>query len=79
MVKLVKVDLGRWDPTTAEIHLMDTRASDGLRITYDFNRDGWSVQQPRSVMRETGPNRAEQVTTWHEVHFAPSWKFDDEP
>jgi hypothetical protein len=60
------------------IDLMDVRASDGLRVEYDFDRDGWSIRQPRSVTRETGPNRAEQVTTWHEVYFAPSWALESE-
>ena len=48
------------------------RASDGLRITYDFDRDGWSVQQPRSVMRDTGPNTAEQITT-SVTYKLPPW------
>jgi hypothetical protein len=80
-MKPVDVEIGRsvpGAPTTVEIDLMDVRASDGLRVSYDFERDGWSIQQPRSVMRETGPNRAEQITTWHEVYFAPSWALESE-
>jgi hypothetical protein len=57
---------------------MDVRASDGLRVEYDFDRDGWSIQQPRNIARETGPNRTEQFTTWHEVYFAPSWALESE-
>jgi hypothetical protein len=28
-----------------EVGLCDTRAADNIRITYDFDRDGWSISQ----------------------------------
>lgn len=54
------------NPDTLEIDLMDVRASDGLRIQYDFKRDGWSIQQPINE------------DTWKEVYFAQSWALEEE-
>lgn len=42
------------------------RASDGIRLVYDYDRDGFSIQQ------ETSPDN------WQEVYFAMSWALDEE-
>jgi hypothetical protein len=47
-----------------EIELVDVRASDGLRILYDFDRDGWSIQQP------------DNEDNWREVSFHHSWALE---
>lgn len=49
-----------------------TRASDGVRLSYDYDRDGWSIQQQVQVdhggLIDT-PNPDE----WIEVAFVRSW------
>ncbi|MCK2055278.1 hypothetical protein [Methylobacterium sp. 37f] len=48
------------------------RASDGIRLSYDYDRDGWSIQQQVCVDlgdRIYTPNPDE----WVEVSFVQSW------
>ncbi|KQP94127.1 hypothetical protein ASF60_13565 [Methylobacterium sp. Leaf113] len=54
------------------------RASDGIRLSYDYDRDGWSIEQ--QVMIDLGgcmdtPNPDE----WVEVAFVRSWGLVREP
>jgi hypothetical protein len=65
------------DVQTIDIDLVDVRANDGLRIRYDFDRDGWVIMQPKRVLQDTGPGTAE-IETWHEVFFAQAWALEDE-
>lgn len=44
-----------------QIHLVHTRASDGIRIEYDSHRDGWVILQE------------DNHDEWKEVAFAQSW------
>lgn len=55
-------------PDTLEINLVDVRASDGIQITYDFDRDGWVIKQPKEELID---NQLEE--TWHEVAFLQAW------
>lgn len=53
------------------------RASDGIRMCYDFERDGWSIQQGSvwewdSEEESTAPNAED----WQEVAFVQSWARD---
>lgn len=51
------------------------RASDGVRLHYDYERDGFVVEQPRPyVTLADGVYHSGQ--TWIEVGFFQSWKFD---
>lgn len=48
------------------------RASDGILLSYDYERDGWSIQQQVYVdlggcMDQPNPDE------WIEVAFVPSW------
>lgn len=52
------------------------RASDGVRLHYDYERDGVVVEQPRPRLIRTGPSSYEDEITWIEVGFFKSWKFD---
>jgi hypothetical protein len=62
---------------TVEINQESVRASDGIRMVYDYNRDGWSIQQPRSVdvlIEETETCRHyDCVEDWAETVFVQSW------
>jgi hypothetical protein len=49
------------------------RASDGIRIHYDFTRDGFVVEQPRPRLVALGENNYSEVEDWIEVGFFQSW------
>jgi len=48
-----------------EIELDHVRASDGIRVSYDFERDGWAIEQS-SDLKDDDPD-------WQEVAFVRSW------
>jgi hypothetical protein len=58
------------DHTYLNIDMCHTRASDGLRLHYESDRDGWVIEQP--IWKEGC------IVEWVEVHFAQSWRFDNE-
>lgn len=58
-------------PRYVEIDLVDVRASDGIRISYDFERDGWSIEQASTF--EWHADAATYDYDWQEVAFVPSW------
>lgn len=69
-----------WYPRDGEVKfvnvgLVDVRASDGIRICYDFERDGWSIQQP--TVHSWDANDKVMDRGWREVAFAQSWQLDD--
>ena len=65
----------RIEPVRAvEIDLSDVRASDGIRVTYDFDRDGWVIWQASIFEWEAGDE--EQDPDWQEVAFVRSWARD---
>lgn len=57
-------------PTAVEVGLSDVRAADSVRISYDFDRDGWIVQQATRFSWEMheDPNQG-----WVEVAFVQAW------
>jgi hypothetical protein len=74
------VDVGRPEshqPHAVEVVLMDTRASDSIRIVYDFPRNGWSVLRPKLAYVQTGESSYEERAEWIEVHFSESWHFGE--
>lgn len=58
-----------------EIDLMDVRASDGIRIEYDFERDGWVISQPQVLEWKEGDGVCDPQ--WKEMAFLQSWPFDE--
>lgn len=68
----------RFEPNINEIEvgLSDVRASDGIKITYDFDRDGYVIMQPyfEEVQRD---GYTEEVTHWQEVGFFGSWALEE--
>lgn len=60
------------DVDTAQIGLVCVRASDDIRVTFDFDRDGWSIQQEVSVDEPCG-TCSYATGEWVEVYFAPAW------
>lgn len=70
----LRVDL--WYPRSEdryrfiELGLCDTRAADSLRISYDFERDGYKIEQASKFEWEhNGPMDRD----WQEVAFIQAW------
>ncbi len=57
--------------TTLDIGLMSVRASDGIRIKYDFERDGWVILQ--ASIFEWDADDKECDSDYQEVAFVKSW------
>lgn len=62
-----RVDPGKVQAVT--VGLCDVRAADDVRISYDFERDGWSIQQ--------GSGDDIDDPDWQEVAFVQAWARDD--
>jgi hypothetical protein len=67
-----------------EVGLMDVRAADDLRISYDFKRDGWSIQQAWIEVVVVAPSSEhphgydDHVDRWEEVAFIRAWGLNAE-
>lgn len=48
------------------------RASDGVLLSYDYDRDGWSIQQQVMIDRD-GCMETPNPDEWVEVAFVRSW------
>jgi len=59
-------------PQHLQVGLEETRAADAIRIRYDFERDGWVVEQ----QVWTDEDRTGEV--WREAAFCQAWQFDTE-
>lgn len=55
-----------------------TRASDGIRIHYDYQRDGYVIEQPKNTLTKIGDRSYTDVIEWIEVGFFQSWQFHTE-
>ena len=62
---------------TIEVDLCDVRATDSIRITYDFDRDGWSILQASTFMWQTVDDDCDM--DWQEVAFIPAWGREKKP
>lgn len=83
---LIKGDTARVDlfyprnPDSAkavEIGLMDVRAADSIKVSYDFDRDGWSIKQASKF--EWSSDDGECDSDWQEVAFVKAWARDTRP
>jgi hypothetical protein len=54
-----------------DVGLVDVRSADGLRISYDFDRDGWKIEQA-SVFEFECDDKV-QDAHWQEVAFIKAW------
>lgn len=57
-------------PRFIHVGLCDVRAADGLRLSYDFDRDGWKVEQASVFEWEVG---SDCDPGWKEVAFVQAW------
>lgn len=53
------------------IGLLDTRAADDLRVSYDFHRDGWVIEQ--ASVFEWSADDPSPDSDWQEVAFVKAW------
>lgn len=58
-------------PQFVELGLMDVRAADDLRISYDFERDGWKIEQAQVFSWEIDDELCDPK--WREVAFVRAW------
>lgn len=56
---------------SVEVGLIDVRAADSIRITYDFDRDGWSISQ--AARFAWNADDEECNPDWQEVTFVQAW------
>jgi hypothetical protein len=61
------------EPNEILVELCDVRAADGLRITYDFDRDGWVIQQAQVVEWDDMDEACDYDPKWKEVAFLKAW------
>jgi hypothetical protein len=59
------------NPAFAEIGLMDVRAADSIRVSYDFERDGWKIEQASTFEWESDDKACDP--DWQEVAFIQAW------
>jgi hypothetical protein len=57
---------------TVEVGLLDVRAADSIRITYDFARDGWRIEQAKNWSED----QSEKPLEWVEVSFIRAWALE---
>lgn len=57
--------------TKIEIDLCDVRAADGIRVKYDFDRDGWVIEQARYFSWDADDPVCDPG--WTEVAFVRAW------
>ena len=53
------------------VDLCDVRAADGIRVSYDFERDGWRIEQASIFTFEC--DDPIQDPDWQEVAFVQAW------
>lgn len=59
------------NPIYLELGLMHVRASDGIRVSYDFERDGWKIEQASKFSWDIEDTVCDR--DWQEVAFVQSW------
>jgi hypothetical protein len=56
---------------TVEVGIECVRAADSIRVSYDFERDGYVIKQ--ASVFEWEPDDTEQNEDWQEVAFVHAW------
>ena len=59
------------DDNTVVLDLEHVRAADGILVSYDFDRDGWSIRQASQFEWEEGDEICDP--DWQEVAFVKAW------
>lgn len=61
---------------TVQIGLSDVRASDDIRVKYDFERDGWVILQPRGYHPKVDEDSYDYEEEWIESAFCQAWRYE---
>lgn len=62
-----------------EVCLSSVRDSDAIRIEYDYDRDGWVIKQPKTILVPTErDNYFIHEEVWLESTFCSAWQFENE-
>lgn len=56
-----------------QVGMVDVRVADDIRISYDFDRDGYVISQSEGGYEWDGEGE-EPVLTWVEVAFVQAWQ-----
>lgn len=64
-------DIEATDIKKLVIGLMDVRAADSIRISYDKDRDGWRIEQASIFSWESNDKKCDP--DWQEVAFIRAW------
>lgn len=59
-----------------EVDQESVRASDSVRLHYDYDRDGWVVEKPTKLCWNSSDKECDMG--WREVAFIQSWLFREE-
>ena len=62
-------------PRAVLVGLCDVRAADDIRVSYDFERDGWKIEQAQRFCWETDDEECDPC--WVEVSFVQAWAKED--
>jgi hypothetical protein len=54
-----------------EIGLVDVRAADSIRVSYDKKRDGWKIEQASTFSWDADDDVCD--ADWQEVSFVKAW------
>lgn len=65
----------REEPEYLCVDLTDIRAAKAIRIHYDFDRDGWSIETQRTVGKM---GDLLEILEYAEVAFVPAWALHEE-
>lgn len=66
---------GCGEPKSVVLGLCDVRAADDIRLSYDFERDGWKIEQASCfVWGEDDETNCDP--DWQEVAFVQAWARD---
>ncbi len=57
------------------IGLCSVRSADEIRVSYDFDRNGWVIEQA-TIFEWDWKTETVFDRGWKEVAFAPAWQFD---
>jgi len=64
-------DVDDSDIKSLVVGLMDVRAADPIRVSYDKGRDGWKIEQASTFSWECGDDECDP--DWQEVAFIKAW------
>jgi len=56
------------------VDLMDVRAADGIRIHFDFDRNGWVIEQASVFRWDVDDEVCDEG--WQEVAFCEAWALE---